>query len=440
MKRLLRWSLTTIGVLLLLMVFGVLALGTGLYFVIEPEARIVRPPTIGTAQVERAVQLFLRHDPRRLQSGVPDSLSVQQEDLDLALNYFAGRFAHTSSELVIGDGTAWLRTSTRLPATRQGNTLNIEMQFRPGNGLPRVERLRVGPLTVPAVLANLLLDLGRTQLPDLSPGTARAIDSIDQIGLRPGMLDLRYTWRGKTPGQAGMRFWSAEEQARIDAYLAVLRDASTQWPPPFREPTKEQAKDGSMPLAALVRPLLQAAARRSANDAAAVMENRAALVALAQFVNAGELAAAFPEAAGLAAQVKPHPITLNGRTDTAQHFTVSAALSAMAGSPLSDAVGMYKELADAQGGSGFSFNDLAADRAGSRFGDMATASDSTARQLHRRFAATQAEAVLLPPVTELPEGMQLAEFNRRFGGVDGAGSRRLRADIERRLSTLPLYR
>jgi len=37
------------------------------------------------------------------------------------------------------------------------------------------------------------------------------------------------------------------------------------------------------------------------------------------------------------------------------------------GTPLADAVGLWKELADARrGGSGFSFNDIAADRAGTR--------------------------------------------------------------------------
>ena len=432
MKRFLRWSLAAAALALALACLAALALGAALYLAVEPEARISRQADITPAHVERAVQLFLRHDPRQLRPGAQDQLSLRQDDLDVALNYFALRFARTSTQLVLGEGTAWLRASTRLPPNPLGQALNLEMALSATATLPHVDRLRIGRLTVPASAANLLLGLGFGQLRELSPGAAKAIDSIDRVSLRSGALDLAYTWRGKAPGQAGLRFWSAAEQARIDSYLALLASQSVQWRP--------LAKDRAMPLAALVRPLLQSAALHSLDETSAVAENRAALVALAQFVNARETHAllANPPLAGELDGTPP--ITLNGRTDTAQHFTVSAALTAMAGSPLSDAVGLYKELSDAQGGSGFSFNDLAADRAGTRFGSMATASTASARQFQHRFAEGLPALVLLPPVADLPESMQLAEFNRRFGGVEGSAARSLRNDIERRLAALPVYR
>ena len=46
---------------------------------------------------------------------------------------------------------------------------------------------------------------------------------------------------------------------------------------------------------------------------------------------------------------------------------------------LSDVIGLYKEIEDSRGGSGFSFNDIAADRAGTRFGEKAVASEDSAR-------------------------------------------------------------
>ena len=54
---------------------------------------------------------------------------------------------------------------------------------------------------------------------------------------------------------------------------------------------------------------------------------------------------------------------LAGRQDLAKHFAISAAISAHSGAPLADAIGLYKELEDARGGSGFSFDDLAAEPA-----------------------------------------------------------------------------
>ena len=133
----------------------------------------------------------------------------------------------------------------------------------------------------------------------------------------------------------------------------------------------------------LLQPLLVLAAERTAaapQTTTPAAENRAALVVLAFYVNGKGLDAIHPPAASW-----PRPaarrVTLASRGDTAQHFTISAALAATAGSPLSDAVGLYKELEDSRGGSGFSFNDLAADRAGTRFGELATASGDGARKL-----------------------------------------------------------
>jgi hypothetical protein len=129
------------------------------------------------------------------------------------------------------------------------------------------------------------------------------------------------------------------------------------------------------------------------------------------------------------------PVTLAGRQDSAQHFLVSAALAAEGGGPLADAIGLYKEVADSRGGSGFSFNDLAADRAGTRLGLLALRNPLA---LQARLAQGAREAELLPDVSDLPEFMREADFKRRYGGVDAPAYRQLMIDIEARLDRLPL--
>jgi uncharacterized protein YfiM (DUF2279 family) len=112
-----------------------------------------------------------------------------------------------------------------------------------------------------------------------------------------------------------------------------------------------------------------------------------------------------------------HTVTLTGRDDFAKHFIVSAVLAANAGGPLSDAVGLYKEIEDSRGGSGFSFNDIAADRAGTRFGEYAVIGSSV-RQLQQKLSAGISEKEIMPATQDLPGFMPEAEFNRRFGGID----------------------
>jgi hypothetical protein len=116
-------------------------------------------------------------------------------------------------------------------------------------------------------------------------------------------------------------------------------------------------------------------------------------------------------------------------------------LAADTTSPLSRAVGIYKEVADSRGGSGFSFNDIAADRAGTRLGELALARP---RELQARLAATQPagieDAALMPPWHDLPEFLPEAEFLRRYGGVGAPPYNRLLAEIDRRITALPLLR
>jgi uncharacterized protein YfiM (DUF2279 family) len=180
----------------------------------------------------------------------------------------------------------------------------------------------------------------------------------------------------------------------------------------------------------LLGPLLQLARERAAQGDAA-LEHRAMVVVLAFYVNGKGLAALVPSARSWPVPAR-RVVTLAGRTDFPQHFTISAALTATAGSPLSDAVGLYKEVDDARRGSGFSFNDIAADRAGTRFGALAVADPVLARGLR--------EADLIPDVRDLPEFMAEPEFLRRFGGVGAPPYRRMMADIEQRIAALPLYR
>lgn len=128
-------------------------------------------------------------------------------------------------------------------------------------------------------------------------------------------------------------------------------------------------------------------------------------------------------------------VTLRGRSDLPRHFWVSAALVVLADENRAMTVGIGKELMDATGGgSGFSFVDLLANRAGMLLANTATQSDATARALHARVR----EGVLLddffPSIDELPEGFTMDEFQSQLGGLGGSETLRLKREIEERLS------
>lgn len=126
-------------------------------------------------------------------------------------------------------------------------------------------------------------------------------------------------------------------------------------------------------------------------------------------------------------------ITLYGRNDLSRHFWVSAALAVLSDDARSMAVGITKELMDANGGSGFSFVDLTADRAGTLFTLAATRNAKSARALQTRIRHGVVMADFMPNVLDLPEGITSDDFQSTYGGLGGEETKRIVEDIQLRL-------
>jgi hypothetical protein len=126
--------------------------------------------------------------------------------------------------------------------------------------------------------------------------------------------------------------------------------------------------------------------------------------------------------------------TLREREDWARHFCLSAALAVVESGFVSDLGGLLKEEVDSLAkGSGFSFGDLAADRAGVRFAAAATASQAAALAVQARLQAGFAIDDVFPPVADLAENLTVEQFRANFGGVGAPKYRAVVAEIEARL-------
>lgn len=126
-------------------------------------------------------------------------------------------------------------------------------------------------------------------------------------------------------------------------------------------------------------------------------------------------------------------LTMHSRHDLAQHFCVSGALTAIAGEQLALAAGLTKELRDANGGSGFSFADLAADIAGVEFASRVLSSKITLQQLSQNF--TVADFLIEPK--GLAEGLSSSEFLQKYGTVSGTAFREQESQLRKRILALP---
>lgn len=188
----------------------------------------------------------------------------------------------------------------------------------------------------------------------------------------------------------------------------------------------------------LLGPLMALAETRS-GDGDAMAENRAVLLALAFYVNDRPLTILAPEARDWP-QARRRALRLAGRQDLAEHLTLSAAIAAAAGRPLSNLIGLFKELDDARRGGGFSFTDLAADRSGAALGRFATLSEGAAREMQARLGAGMTDEQLLPDLSHLPDRLSSDEFRQRYGGTGAGAYQELIEDIDRRIAALALFR
>jgi hypothetical protein len=172
-----------------------------------------------------------------------------------------------------------------------------------------------------------------------------------------------------------------------------------------------------------------------------VFPNQAAILALGVILGDDRVATVarrevYSGRAGERAAIRQQ-VRVHDRSDLSQHFWVSAALTVLSDAERALTVGIAKEMKDSTpGGSGFSFVDMLANKAGIRFAVVATQDADSARDLQLRIAKGVDTADFFPSIDGLPEGLSQDDFHFGFGGIGGPETRRLFGEIERRVAAL----
>jgi hypothetical protein len=413
MRRLAIWLLAAVfGLVLVTLLLLALA--------VEREPRVPRRDQVSPADVERAVAVLRHNDPRGSPPGQLRSLMLSERDLDLLVQHGTRHWLAVDTQLQLQPGRLLAQASLPVP---WGRWLNLQLVLRQTAAVPEVERLQIGRLPLPAALAlPVLRSLAARR--GLQPEAWLAMRWVESVSIGPDAVAVMYRIDPDTVSRLRAALVAPQDQQRLRAYQERLAELT--------HDSAGQARS----VATLLSPLFSLAAERTAQGGDAAAENRAALLTLTFYANHRPLGLLVP-AAYQWARPWPAVVKLRQRQDFALHFLISAVIAAEAGTPLADAVGLWKELADARtGGSGFSFNDLAADRAGTRFGELAVG-DPT--RLQQRIAVGVSDADLLPQVSDLPEHLPEAEFVARYGGVGGAAYNRMLATIESRLDSMPMF-
>ena len=394
--------------------------------------------SITSAQKRAIVGQIRGHNPLHVEEQQTTALVLSVPQLRALLSWAAllvDRDARV--DVHAGDGALIWRTAVALPAVfGRRAVLNIggELSGSVTSGELVAERcvLQLGSLSARAwvcrAMLRTVLDAARD---DRTFGSLLAVLHVVQVdadGARAiyGRMVLDANMRQVLQRLIGP---DPEVRAAVVAQLALLRVL-------VRGQAPQQDAFGK-----LLRDAFQLARVRSrAGDP--IAENQGAILALASvfgIAGVATLAGLPPIADGRQLEQAQGVLRLRGRSDWVKHFLVSAGLTQIATAVVSDAAGLLKEELDAGGGSGFSFGDLLADRAGTLFGETAVRSDVSARALQDRIVDAYRVDDFLPDGRDLPEDLQDAVLTARYGGVGGARYRAVVATIEARLRGCAAY-
>lgn len=355
------------------------------------------------------------------------TIELSDSDLNLAANYLLNRYSKSAVQISLKANKLKFVVTTTLPENRLGKYLNIT--FRLGNEeheqLPSITKFKAGKLLIPAKVAGFIINkvIQHSALNDYFILATRPIQGVK---IEPEKITITYFPTLETLIQARNVLTRTDNTPALSIYQQKIADIVAHHNPAWR-----------LSLAELLKPLFIIAHQRSSLDNA-IEENRLVIMSVNDYVNKQETKPFLSSSKPV--KGKQYVAFLYKRSDLAQHFIGSAALSASVDDQVAKVVGEEKELSDAQeGGSGFSFVDLAADKAGARFGEIATASPESARKLQLAMTQINDYTDFMPDPRDLPEKMNTADFKRRYGAIDSTAYQELSKKIDARITAIPLY-
>lgn len=327
------------------------------------------------------------------------------------------------------------RLSIELPANPIGRYANFGFNLLPSKNGLAFSRVSVGNTDLPPQLLLFLTRHGFEYLFGLEEsanitGTVREVlfSEHKMTVLYQPVRDLPDRLMAKINENGQLRIADPE---RVQIYFVRLQEIAA------------SLRGGYVSLTRYVAPVFELAASRGAvMGGDAQSENAAAIMALAIYFGdsrIGKLADDAKREYFTGARLGSHNVTLKGRHDLVQHYLTSAGLQIAAGDGVANAIGEFKEIADTlRGGSGFSFSDIAADRAGVTLAGKAISANDAAR-VQSILAKAKAEDEFFPDIAGLPDNMTQSEFERRYGDVENPRYRALMAEIERRIARIPAF-
>lgn len=396
----------------------------------QPTAISLGHQQVDDADSVNALLAQLRQITRKRYSSQDVTMSYPQ--INSLLGFMQRAVPEFSGTLLTEQDKVTLQTSYEIELAGWRRYINLQGQLQSAPGI-KLQNVKVGRLPIPgdwviSLVTSAINLKTSSDLGDLAVQQVSKVDidsaaiSVSLVPIHDFLVTLNQIKNGLSGGD------NEALRIRIVYYLAFLAELDI-----------PQDKPG-LSLLDFIRPLFERAQQRNVGSSAA-LQNEAALLALAIYTGHHRLANFIGEVQPFPGKVvlpRYRPM-LAKRSDLTQHFVISSAIKILSQQGVSSAIGEFKELMDrAEGGSGFSFADLAADLAGVKLAVAALSPDS-AETIQAVLASATSESVFFPAIDGLPEGLSKNQFANQYQNVDSQAYRAMLTVINTRLDALPLY-
>ncbi|PKM11895.1 MAG: hypothetical protein CVV13_07535 [Gammaproteobacteria bacterium HGW-Gammaproteobacteria-3] len=392
-----------------------------LFLAVEPEPSTQVEWQVTEQDLARAKQIF---EGNAIKDHIK-TIELNSRDLNIALNYLLNNYIQSSSLIALNDNSLDFTLSLQLPENLLGNYLNLQFKLTRENGINRISSLHIGKIAVADELAGFLL-YKIIKYAHFKQHYILVTEQILDLHFDAEKLSLTYLTDPAYTGNTVDLLHQARDHQAMIYYQQKLTAVINRHDPKWR-----------LSLAELFQPLFKLAYQRS-TPATAIKENRIVIFTVNSYVNKDKVLPYLPRNV-TARPRRNYPVYLYKRVDMAKHFAASATVTATGGGHLANMIGMEKELSDARSGSGFSFIDLAGDRAGMRFGQLAAASPEKARKLQKYMSEIKDYSAFMPDIRDLPENLDRKQFKKQFFTVYTPQYQQLLQEIDKRIDALPLY-
>lgn len=417
------------AIFLLILLSGVAGLGYLAFVVLEKTPLVTNRSAVATSQhAERVKYLIERYQAGATQGGSEAELRVTERDLESLLAFAARGVPAARADAQISAQGLEARMTIGLPANPLGRYLNLSFGLLPSEQGVLLRHVTIGGASFPPGLLLPLLGWGLDSMLGEGSGDS-VISTISAVRFSSQAMTMVYAPPDVAVSEDLMLRIADPE--RVQVYYMRLQEIAA------------ELRGGYTSLTRYMAPLFELAVHRSTSAGAdAADENRAAILALAIYFGDSRIAKLAGNSNGKyfsGSKLGSHNVTVKGRHDLVQHYLTSAGLQLAAGVDIANAIGEFKEFADTlRGGSGFSFSDIAGDRAGVALAERAVNAED-AQRIQTVLSQVKSEADYFPDIAGLPDNLTQDEFERRYGDVESARYLELVAEIERRISRIPAY-